>query len=229
MGKNGEIVFFANYYSAECKGFYFKTADELEERAKKLAERGCEEYEIEFIDGPSGTEKLWSVVRKIAGDNTSALEVFFDDIVDMSEHDRAALVWVIESHGERDLEEAIEKVKDEVRLFQGTVKDYAYELIDEIGIEGINSPEAYFDYEAFGRDAKMVLDADNEDDAWAFELDDEEYGERLVDDLGWKGIGKDTRATYFDYDAFARALARSGDVDTIEFAGSEWVVTNPHL
>lgn len=228
--KRGEIVFFANYYSSECKGFYFKTLDELREKAAKVEERtGCEEYEIEFIDGPTGSEKLWTAVLSTDTRVFDALETFLDKVVGLNAHDQAALYWILDQYGERDLDIALDKVDNEVRLFEGTVKDYAYELVDDIGIEGISNPEAYFDYEAFGRDAKMDLDADSEDDAAAFDMDDAEYGEQLVDDQGFANLGKDALSTYFDYDKFARDLELGGDVDEIEFAGTTWVVTNPHL
>src|SRR5690606_293080 len=47
------------------------------------------------------------------------------------------------------LEDAMAK-SDDVRMFEGSTEDYAYDLVEDIGIEGVSGD--YFDYESYGRD-----------------------------------------------------------------------------
>lgn len=226
--KSDKVVLYANPFG-NCKGFTFDSVEQLEERAAKLAKRGCEEYEVEFHDGSKADAELFRWVSERGKGGTAWLELYFDKIVGLNEHDKATL-FILLSHGIKlDLEEALKTVDDEARSFEGTNEDYAHELIDDIGVENITSPEAYFDYEAFGRDAKMDLDADDENDAHYFDMSDEEYGEQLVDDMGFDSLGKDLVSRYFDYEKFARDLDLGGDTIEFEFGGKTWVLTNPNL
>ena len=227
MAKATKVILYANPFG-DCKGFTFDSVEQLEERAAKLKARGCEEYEIEFHDGSKADAELFDWVAK-RWRGPADLSIYFDQVVGLNEHDKATL-FILLSHGIKlDLEEALQTVDDEARSFEGTNVDYAHELIDDIGIDGINNKEAYFDYETFGRDAKMDLDADSEDDAHYFDMTDEEYGEELVDSMGFDSLGKDLIARYFDYEKFARDLDLGGDTIEYEFGGSTWVLTNPNL
>lgn len=104
--------------------------------------------------------------------------------------------------------------------------DLGYAIIDELGIDNIENPEYYFDYEAFGRDLRLEGYYDNiiqdyrdqGDDEYADEyeaeiegMSDQELGEDYVDSMGGvEYLGKDTIETYFDVDEYGRVLMING-------------------
>lgn len=228
-------VLYANPYSG-ARGFTFESQAEFEQKMAKLRARGVEEVEVEFHDGDKAAQQLWDALAKrglVGLGAEDGFDAYFDRVLGLNEHDQAALFWLVEHYGwdakNGDLDEALAKVDDEVRCFEGDLEDYAHELIDDIGVENVSSPEAYFDYEQFGRDAKMDLDADSEDDAYAFDMSDQEYGEELVDNMGFDSIGKDNLSRYFDYEKFARDLDLGGDAHEFPFASKTWVCTNPNI
>ena len=61
----------------------------------------------------------------------------------------------IQGHDDDEVEEYIES--DDIRIFEGTTKEYAQELADSVGgpMVTFTNPEYYFDYASFGRDLKM--------------------------------------------------------------------------
>jgi antirestriction protein len=112
-----------------------------------------------------------------------------------------------------------------------SAEDFAYDLVDNLGWEGIGSDnlDMYFDYDAFGRDLMMdfhIGDEDNEDsegnpedpdhyydndgyDMGEYESDDQ-VARDYIDGLGGVDqLGPDTARNYFDYDAFGRDLLMS--------------------
>lgn len=88
--------------------------------------------------------------------------------------------------------------------FQGTFesqKDFTYGLAEDVGIPK-DALDRYFDAESFGRDVRMDLDEEGEDE-WAAKLTDEELGQHYLDE----GIVSDeTKRQYFDYAGFTRDL-----------------------
>ena len=46
--------YYANLYSPEYTGFYFSDLDEYQAQAERMQARGCEEWEIDYIDGDLG-------------------------------------------------------------------------------------------------------------------------------------------------------------------------------
>lgn len=229
--KSDKVVLYANPFGG-CKGFTFDSVEQLEERAAKLAKRGCEEYEIEFHDGSKADAELFRWVSERGKGGTAWLELYFDKIVGLNEHDKATL-FILLSHGIKlDLEEALETVDNEARSFEGTNEDYAREFLDDIGVESVTNADAYFDYESFGRDLKMDMTEDEDDPEYdsRVEMSDQEAGEDFVDSMGGvKELGKETISRYFDYEKFARDLDLGGDTIEFEFGGTTWVLTNPHL
>lgn len=226
------LTLHAQPYDTSGIGFYFKSAEDYD---KKEAKNRNEEFEIEFIDGSD----LEFAVYKAMEVNQGNLHEFFDAVDSVDEDDLPALQWLTDDYG-MDFAEALDRVED-VSVFEGTAKDYAYELIDDIGVEGITND--YFDYEAFGRDVyiegTMRPDPDNfdegEDDPDFIEADEDydrmshqELGEYVVDDVygGVEELGKQTISNYFDYDALTRDATLNGDWVEISLNGQRYVITN---
>ena len=109
-----------------------------------------------------------------------------------------------------------------------SASDFAYDLVDNLGWEGIGSDnlDMYFDYDSFGRDLMFdfhIGDEDNEDsegnpedpdhyydndgyDMGEYESDDQ-VARDYIDGLGGVDqLGPDTARNYFDYEAFGRDL-----------------------
>ena len=61
----------------------------------------------------------------------------------------------IQGHDDDEVEEYIES--DDIRIFEGTTKEYAEDLADSVGgpFQTFTNPEYYFDYASFGRDLKI--------------------------------------------------------------------------
>ena len=217
-----DIVLYANPYDITANGFYFSSAEEFDKKFKKRLP--VEEYEIEFINGSSEDAALFGVL----GINQLNLEPYFDDIVDLDEHDKVALFYLADmySGGLDDWDDALLKVRDEVRVMEGTVKDYVENLIDDLGGVGHlagDSVEMYFDYEMFGRDLGFDLDPDDPDDEYYLNMSDRERGEEYVDSMGGvKALGKEIGERYFDVDSFARDVELNGDATEFEFAGTTY-------
>lgn len=228
------LTLHAQPYDTSGIGFYFKSAEDYD---KKEAKNRNEEFEIEFIDG----DDIEFAVYNAMGVNQSNLHEFFDAVDSVDEYDLPALQYLTTIHG-MDFAEALEKVED-VSVFEGTAKDYAYQLIDDIGAEGVRGD--YFNYEAFGRDVDlegtMRPDPDEfdegEDDPDFIEADENydrmtkrELGEYVVHDVygGVEELDQQTLSNYFDYDSFARDLVLGGDVAEASFNGQDYVITNPN-
>lgn len=218
--------FYAQPYSTSAQGFYFSSPEGFAQKSARNIDPGSgalvEEYSIEFIDGPKIDAHLFEALSK---KHFISPEAWYEDFEPLGDDEKAALAYLVDDLG-YDLDDAFNKA-DDVRMFEGSPEDYAHELLDDIGVENINTPEAYFDYEAFGRDIGYDLDPDDEGDEYYLSLSDKERGEEYVDSMGGVGeLGKQTLANYFDYEAFARDMVLGGDVNEFDFAGTHYVVTN---
>lgn len=219
--RGGTVQLYANPYDTSARGFYFSSAAEFEKQYK--AHLPVEEYEIEFIDGSSEDAKLFDALRV---SQAFDLERYFDEIVALNDHDKAALYYYLKYYdSSADLDDALRAVDDEVRVFEGDVKAYAENYVDDMGGVaelGKKLVEQYFDYEAFGRDLAYDLDADDPDDARLLDMSDQKRGEEYVDQMGSVAdLGKNAE-NYFDMDAFARDLELGGDVTEFDFAGTTY-------
>jgi antirestriction protein len=109
---------------------------------------------------------------------------------------------------DEDVERVAESYYSSVRpSFGGEFKSFAMDMVDELGIEGIQNVEYYFDYDSFGSDARTDYTDEELEEYGYDDLDDTELGERLVDDMGgFDQLGKETIEGYFDYDKFGDAL-----------------------
>jgi len=131
------------------------------------------------------------------------------------------VLMAAEPYYAEDVDAAVSYVDDN---FIGIYKDASRELVDEWLDEGIISEEQianHFDAEAFGRDARM--DLDEEEDAWAADMSDKELGEHYFDEMGADGLGKKTLRTYFDGESFYRDLELGGDITVYHHGGKDYV------
>jgi len=130
-----------------------------------------------------------------------------------------------------DMTEAVDAFEERYRGQYESVKDYAYEVIDDIGFEGLGDTAAnYFDREKFAKDLGFEgwhyadeQDAEESpedypdgpgtyDSSGEFYSSDERL-EDIVDQWYDEGvIGEEQLENYFDYDKFARDLELGGDV-----------------
>lgn len=88
------------------------------------------------------------------------------------------------------------------------------------GLEYVEHPEYYFDYDSFGRDVRLEYYPEEEEDPetageyWCGDeyATDQEIGEEVVDQLygDVENIPEETRETYFDYAAYGHDLCING-------------------
>lgn len=208
--------FYANPYSDACRGFYFTTIEEYQEKWQAAFDTShCEEYEIEFIDGSQVESDLFKAMHKISP--FAAIE-FLNDVADgMRDDELAAVYFDIEYNGEDDLDAAIKWAEDEGRPSDLSLEDYARDLVEQTGYP---DNDYYYDYAALGRDLMMDWDESEQGE----EPDDPtQYAVDFVEDMGgWDQI--QNKDYYFDYEAFARDLEINGDVTEFTFGGSTWTI-----
>lgn len=212
------LRFHAQPYDPSRRGFYFNDYDEYEEKYKKHLP--TEEYELEFIDGEREDADLFNALKI----DQMSLEQYLDEVVTLNEHDKAALYYLATNGYGPDIDDMLKRVDDEVRVMEGDSKAYMWEYVDSLGgisELGKKTIEMYFDYEQYGRDVAMDLDADSREDRHLFAMDDYERGATVIDELGFESLGK-TAEDYFDMDAFARDAELGGDISEFEFAGRTW-------
>lgn len=140
-------TFYAQPYSLDHTGFYFGSLEEFETGMENLNKRGCEEVELQFIDGESHHAQL----AEAAGVNQANIALWFETLDDLDEDDATRLTFLLERGFK--LEDALDRF-DEVCLYKGRAAHYAQELIEET----TQIPENlryYIDYEAIARDMRL--------------------------------------------------------------------------
>ena len=141
-------TFYAQPYSLDHTGFYFESLEEFENGITELERRGCEEVEIQFIDGDDHLAKL----AQAANIHQGNIDLFFERLEDLDETAATQLCFLLEDIG-YSLSDALERY-EEVCLFEGTAADYAYDLFEEC-YEIPENLRPYIDYEAVARDMKI--------------------------------------------------------------------------
>lgn len=139
--------FYAQPYSIEHTGFYFNSIDKFEAGMEKLNHKGCEEVEIQFIDGDDYLADLANISHIGQGD----IDTWFEDLENLDESETRQLIFLLELG--YSLNDAMERYED-VCLFDGSAKDYAYDLINET-TEIPENLRYYIDYDAIARDMKL--------------------------------------------------------------------------
>ena len=140
--------FYAQPYSLDHTGFYFDSIEKFEEGMEKLNKLGCEEVEIQFIDG----ENHLCDLAKSVGIHQGDINFWYDELEELDDNDIIRICFLLNDHG-YNIKDALERY-DEVYLHHGSAEDYAQELIEET----TDIPENlrfYIDYEAIARDMKI--------------------------------------------------------------------------
>jgi len=139
--------FYAQPYSLDHTGFYFDSLEKYESGMKGLNKRGCEEVEIQFIDGDDHLCKLANAMNI----NQCNVGLWFAELDDLDEAATTRLCFLLDLGYK--LDEALGRYED-VWLFEGTATDYAYDLINETTEipEGLRN---YIDYDAIARDMRL--------------------------------------------------------------------------
>jgi len=149
--ENTMSTFFAQPYNLDAVGFYFETLEAYTEKSESLLDafgNPVEEFEIQFIDGDDC--ELFSA----CGINQGNLAMWFDDVADLSDHEKTALFYLRSVLG-YNLENALDNLED-VNLSEGNLKDVAETLFDEFYLNDVpESVRAYFDYEKYARDCEI--------------------------------------------------------------------------
>lgn len=136
--------FYAQPYSLEHTGFYFRNVDEYEAGMKKLNARGCEEVEIQFIDGDNHLARLAQAAQTHQGN----VALWYEALEDLDETETAQIMFLLDLG--YSLEDALDR-HEEVCLYPGTARDYADELVNDC-CEVPENLRYYIDYEAIARD-----------------------------------------------------------------------------
>lgn len=138
--------FYAQPYALEHTGFYFDSLEKFESGMERLNKRGCEEVEIQFIDGQAHEPGLFEA----AGLHQGNINLWFEELEFLKSDDATRLCFLLDY---LDLDEALARF-DEVCLHYGTAEDYAQELFEEC-YDIPDYLQNYIDYEAVARDMKL--------------------------------------------------------------------------
>lgn len=140
--------FYAQPYSIEHTGFYFDSIEKFEAGMEALNKRGCEEVEIQFIDG----EKHLCELAKSLPIHQGDINFWYDELEELDDTDITRICFLLDDLG-YNIKDALGRY-DEVYLHHGTPEDYAQELIEET----TDIPENlryYIDYQSIARDMKI--------------------------------------------------------------------------
>ncbi len=139
--------FYAQPYSIEHTGFYFNSFENFETGMEKLNRRGCEEVEIQFIDGDDHLARL----ANTATIHQCDIAFWFEELDDLDQTEATQMIVLLDIG--YSLQDALERY-EEVCLFDGSAADYAYDLINET-CEVPENLSYYIDYDAIARDMEL--------------------------------------------------------------------------
>ena len=139
--------FYAQPYSLDHTGFYFDSIEKYQSGMRALNKRGCEEVEIQFIDGDDHLARL----ANAANINQCNICLWFAELDDLDETSVIQLCFLLELG--YNVDEVLDRYED-VCLFEGKASDYAYDLINET-TEIPESLRSYIDYDAIARDMQI--------------------------------------------------------------------------
>jgi antirestriction protein len=139
--------FYAQPYSIEHTGFFFNSFENFEAGMEKLNKRGCEEVEIQIIDGDDHLVRLASTATIHQGD----IAFWYDALEDLDQTEATQMIVLLDLG--YSLSDALERY-EEVCLFDGSAADYAYDLINET-CEVPDHLRNYIDYDAIARDMEL--------------------------------------------------------------------------
>ena len=136
--------FYAQPYSTDHIGFYFDSVETFEAGMEKLNAKGCEEVEIQFINGEAHLAQL----AKSAYIGQGEIAFWYEELEDLDEEGATRLCYLLDRGFE--MEQALTRYSW-VCLHHGSAEDYAYDLINET----CEVPEYlanYIDYKAIAHD-----------------------------------------------------------------------------
>ena len=85
--------FYAQPYSLDHTGFYFDSIEKYETGMRALKKRGCEEVEIQFIDGDDHQADLANAANIHQGD----VLFWFEQLEDLDQTSVVQLTYLLES------------------------------------------------------------------------------------------------------------------------------------
>ncbi len=139
--------FCAQPYSLDHTGFYFDGIEKYEAGMKRLNKQGCEEVEIEIIDGEYHLARLAAAATIYQGD----VHHWFEELDDLDETAAIQIMFLFDLGYK--LREVMDRYEN-ICLFEGAAKNYAFDLINET----TEIPENrcyYIDHDAIARDMKI--------------------------------------------------------------------------
>lgn len=139
--------FYAQPYSIEHTGFYFDSIEKYEAGMEKLNKRGCEEVEIQFIDGDDHLSRLADAAKIGQGD----VDIWFEELDDLDDTETTQIMFLLDCG--YSLSDALDRYED-VCIFNGKASDYAYDLINDT-TEIPENLRFYIDYDAIARDMEI--------------------------------------------------------------------------
>jgi hypothetical protein len=112
---------YANPYDISYTGFHFGSTEEFNEQ---LSQASYEEVEIDYIDGDN--PGLFQATKIHQGN----VDLWFDELDKYSDdsHEASAICYLLDI---MHLDESIKRI-DEVILHQGSLADYAFDLVEDI-------------------------------------------------------------------------------------------------
>ena len=137
-------TFYAQPYSIDHTGFYFEDIIEFEAGMEKLNAKGCEEVEIQFIDGDPEQSRL----ARSVGIDQATIHEWFEELDDLDSMETDQLCFLLDRGFS--LDEALTRY-EWVCIFHGSAEDYVRELIEDT-TEIPENLRYYIDYEAIARD-----------------------------------------------------------------------------
>jgi antirestriction protein len=151
--------FYAQPYSHSHHGFYFTSPHEYAKGMAQLESLGCEEVEIEFIDGDDPQSLLAQYARISQAD----IDLWYEWIEVLPDSEIDQILYLLQCG--YSLEDAVRRY-EEVGIWYGSAEDYAYELYQD----SVTIPEhlePYIDYAAIARDLRLGGDiAEVRDGVW---------------------------------------------------------------
>jgi hypothetical protein len=146
IGLAMRTTLYANPYDTSYTGFYFTSTEEFESKINKAP---FEEVEIDFIEG--GNPRLFHATNI----NQGNVDLWFDELDRYEDNHQEALAicYLLDI---MHLDEAIKR-RDEVILHQGSLADYAFELVEDI-CSMDQLPDLirnHIDYDSIGKDLEL--------------------------------------------------------------------------
>ena len=98
-------------------------------------------------------------------DDVFKLNKLAEQMAELEEHEQTAVKLMLENYIVNNIVEAVEHLEDMICTNETSMEDIAYQYVEDTGaIKSIGTLQAYFDFEALGRDMDMngsYYEADN--------------------------------------------------------------------